>query len=999
VVSSTTANLAANAASIVINGSGFDAVAANNTAVFNDGAAGSVITASKSSLTVALSTKPVNAGNLTAVVTTDSVSSGAALQVATVIPVVTGDTAQILNTSTTLTINGFGFASANANNTVSFNSGAVGAVTTSSPTQLVVTFSTKPTAGNLTAVVTSNTLSSGAAVQVATVPVLSITASTANLAQNAPQITISGAGFSTIAANNSVTFDDNAVGSVTAATATQLTVTFSAQPAALGALNATVSVTGVGSAGPVQVATIVAPAVVTSNTANLPINAPLLVIAGSGFSATAANNSVVFNDGAIGSVTAATATSLTVGLTTAPTAVGNLTAVVTSNGLSSGAPVQVATVIPMVSASAANLAANAASVVVNGLGFDSVAANNTVLFNNGAVGDVTSASKTSLTVTFSAKPAAAGSLTAVVTTDGISSSAAVQVATVQSTLTITTNPTSQTIEPGGTVSFTAAATGNPSPTVQWQVSTDGGNTFTNLVGATSSPLIFVAAASSNGYEYRAAFNNGATTPAMTTAATLNVNTPATATNMTVYITNKTPVQIDVLSHAANPDNNSLTITSVTQGAYGAVNIINGGAMIIYTPKSRDRSDSFNYTIKDGFGGSSSATVTIQVLRKAIGGTYNGLVQAAPSTTPSLAPAATPANENSGLVRVSISPTTGNFTGSLKLATNTFPLTGTFDANGAGHFGAASSPVLILKRKNLPSLQLTLQVGLEETVNQITGTLTANGAPFATLSADRALYTASKKPVAPMMNVPANLLGNYTVVFASGEAPNNGLSAAQYPQGHGVGLLTVSASGNARLVGTLADGTSITCANALSRTSSWPFYVAIAGGQGSLSGATTFGPNATLQSDLDGLGLHWFKPANSHAKVYPSGWASGIQTDLLGSKFVKPSAKANSNLALIPSAANPTGNSNVYLVDGNVPAPGVTQAVNITATNTITVLSPNPDNVKFKAIEPTGLFTGTFLNPDDNTATTFKGVVIQGQKTGYGFFLSGGQSGSVTLQAQ
>ena len=32
---------------------------------------------------------------------------------------------------------------------------------------------------------------------------------------------------------------------------------------------------------------------------------------------------------------------------------------------------------------------------------------------------------------------------------------------------------------GSTATFTAAATGNPTPTVQWQVSTDGGATFTN----------------------------------------------------------------------------------------------------------------------------------------------------------------------------------------------------------------------------------------------------------------------------------------------------------------------------------------------------------------------------------------------------------------------------------------------------------------------------------------------------------------------------------------
>jgi len=60
-------------------------------------------------------------------------------------------------------------------------------------------------------------------------------------------------------------------------------------------------------------------------------------------------------------------------------------------------------------------------------------------------------------------------------------------------------------------------------TVQWQVSTDGGNTFTNITGATSTTYSFAAAVGQNGYEYQAVFGNGVGTPATTTAATLTVN--------------------------------------------------------------------------------------------------------------------------------------------------------------------------------------------------------------------------------------------------------------------------------------------------------------------------------------------------------------------------------------------------------------------------------------------------------------------------------------------
>jgi len=219
---------------------------------------GTVTNATNTALTVTFGTTPISAGTLTAVVTTNSVSSGSAVQVATVIPVVTSSTASIQTTDTTVTINGFGFDASNLNNSVALNLGATVSSITSTPTQIVVTFGTKPTVGNLTAVVTSNSQSSGTAVQVATVSTLTITSSTANLVQSSTTLTIAGTGFSTTLGSNTVTFNNGAVGHVTGATTTSLTVTFDTKATSLGALNATVSVTGVGSTGPTQVATVVA---------------------------------------------------------------------------------------------------------------------------------------------------------------------------------------------------------------------------------------------------------------------------------------------------------------------------------------------------------------------------------------------------------------------------------------------------------------------------------------------------------------------------------------------------------------------------------------------------------------------------------------------------------------------------------------------------------------------------------------------------------------------
>ena len=103
--------------------------------------------------------------------------------------------------------------------------------------------------------------------------------------------------------------------------------------------------------------------------------------------------------------------------------------------------------------------------------------------------------------------------------------------------TITVQPTNQTVTAGQTATFTAAATGSPTPTVQWQMSTDGGVTFSNVSGATSATLSFTTASSQNGNQYRAVFTNSAGT-ATTTAATLTVNAaPPPSGTVTVQNTN------------------------------------------------------------------------------------------------------------------------------------------------------------------------------------------------------------------------------------------------------------------------------------------------------------------------------------------------------------------------------------------------------------------------------------------------------------------------------
>ena len=90
----------------------------------------------------------------------------------------------------------------------------------------------------------------------------------------------------------------------------------------------------------------------------------------------------------------------------------------------------------------------------------------------------------------------------------------------------TTQPASLTVLVPNTATFNVVATGTPSPTLQWQLSTNAGVSFADIAGATASSYTTPATVAGNsGNQYRVVATNasGATT---STAATLTVNLPA-----------------------------------------------------------------------------------------------------------------------------------------------------------------------------------------------------------------------------------------------------------------------------------------------------------------------------------------------------------------------------------------------------------------------------------------------------------------------------------------
>jgi uncharacterized repeat protein (TIGR01451 family) len=152
----------------------------------------------------------------------------------------------------------------------------------------------------------------------------------------------------------------------------------------------------------------------------------------------------------------------------------------------------------------------------------------TVLLNGNPTTTFTQADIDAGTVSYAnnGSTATADSFTFTVSDSSLSAGPATFAISILKSPTVTLNPSAKAAFAGTFVTFTAAADGSPTPTVQWQASTDSGTTFADVSGATSSTFTFKVGASQDGNLFRAVFANIVGT-ATTAAAKLTV-TPGLA---------------------------------------------------------------------------------------------------------------------------------------------------------------------------------------------------------------------------------------------------------------------------------------------------------------------------------------------------------------------------------------------------------------------------------------------------------------------------------------
>lgn len=420
-----------------------------------------------------------------------------------------------------------------------------------------------------------------------------------------------------------------------------------------------------------------------------------------------------------------------------------------------------------------------------------------------------------------------------------------------------------------------------------------------------------------------------------------------------------------------------------------------------------------YDRRGNMSGETTRQFMFGYVRSEFAGTYDGLL--APAATPEEL-AAQPSLANAfegtrgrGLLNVTVS-TAGSVTGRMLAGGAEHVFKGVLKRDGTVVFGGGAEKWALKKVEGggtieLGALSLRVRDGDPALV---AGELTMprGGAVLARLEAPKHVYSEAKVLPPGMRRVPVEVLnpsdenGRYTVLLDplldQDTQTNGGLAPSAFPQAAGSGRLTLSGTGDVKLVGRLADGAPFSYTNRLSPTLSWPFYVPLYGRRGFLAGQVQFDPTLA-QSDAACEAMSWVRPVG-WPTPYGPGWPNGITVGFAASKYVVPAQPTPAR----PTPANPYGvfgpgvpvNTvadaipyfvpvELVLAGGGLEGDAVL-AARLSGANVLTPSGGIPEGSPFLgarwAFAPAdGGFRGSFVHPATGKTVPFSGVVLQ--KTG------------------
>jgi hypothetical protein len=296
---------------------------------------------------------------------------------------------------------------------------------------------------------------------------------------------------------------------------------------------------------------------------------------------------------------------------------------------------------------------------------------------------------------------------------------------------------------------------------------------------------------------------------------------------------------------------------------------------------------------------------------------------------------------------------GGFSGRLRNGNRNFSFSGAFDLEGK-----ATNQIA---RREMSPLTVVLSLDLYDN-EQITGTV-SEGTWTAQLMADRAGFSRAN-PAGPFAT-------NYTIIIPGST------NAMVEPAGDGFGTVRVRPNGSVIFRGALADGSpGVTQRVPSSRRGDWPLYVPLYRGHGSLLGWLALSP---LEEVAIAGRLNWLRPPSSKPNVYANGFR--LESVAMGSTF----SPISTGRVFSQDTAR------VVLSGGNL-AVALTNLVDLSPNGRVTYHGQNKLTLTVRSAS--GLLSGKFKPADAAEPIPFRGVLLQRQSYGGGFFLGPSQSGRV-----
>lgn len=447
-------------------------------------------------------------------------------------------------------------------------------------------------------------------------------------------------------------------------------------------------------------------------------------------------------------------------------------------------------------------------------------------------------------------------------------------------------------------------------------------------------------------------------------ATVKISdTAPVAVDDAVTLSSLAPKKIAVLANDSDAEKDTLTIVSVTSPSHGSATI--SGKLVTYTPGGDfSGRDSFTYTIRDGSGKTATATVTVRSARVAGAGQHSTLIKDADGKVV-------------GVLRFQSLPG-GSFSGKLELNGKTFPLLGSFDADGHYRGSVTTDGTTLPVEFDIAAGDSKTEFTADIGEGKFSGAGQLNG-----VSNDKREELAGRFTIdLPGATSTSSSGSSSAAATTTTGDTSTTTTTVTLPEGHGWATVKLNEYGEARIRGKMGDGRAFSASAYLGGTDSAPELALYATPKSSTVTGTL-----KLGDKVSGT-LAWQRDPTD-ADYYPKGFDTTVTAN--GARYTPP----DSGKRALATDTSDAGRATITITGGRLD--DIKHELRISEHDKVQVLDPANDQLNLEIDRKSGMFSGKFRFGDDNARRgKITGVLLQSDDTGRGVFLGRGRAGSVEI---